>query len=98
MATFSMGAALGSGFGLITRKPLSVLFADDGIVPNNPRLPVLVYRGAVAFGSTFSPATTIDTLFETNGWGRKGRVLSVKAGDVIVLPAGTGRRYRNGSC
>jgi uncharacterized protein YjlB len=108
------------------RKALSLLFRDDGIVPNNPRLPLLVYRGAVALRSAFNPATIIDTLFETNGWGRswrdtvydfvhyhsqihevmgvargtakiefggvKGRMLGVKAGDVVILPAGTGHR------
>jgi hypothetical protein len=34
------------------RKPLSLLFADDGIVPNNLR-----YRGAVDFRSVLDPAT-----------------------------------------
>jgi uncharacterized protein YjlB len=59
---------------LRSRKPLSIRFADDGIVPNNPRLPLLVYRGAVALGrSRFDPGTIVDTLFETNGWGRSWR-------------------------
>ena len=108
------------------RKPLSLLFADAGIVPNNPRFPLLLYRGAVDFGNVLDPATVVDTLFETNGWGRswrdtiydfvhyhsqvhevlgvargfakvecggvRGRVLTLKAGDVVVLPAGTGHR------
>jgi uncharacterized protein YjlB len=109
------------------RKPLSIRFADDGIVPNNPRFPLLLYRRAVSLDSTsFEPATVIDTLFESNGWARswrdtvydfvhyhsqvheamgvargnariecggiKGRILALKAGDVVVLPAGTGHR------
>jgi uncharacterized protein YjlB len=108
------------------REPLSLPFADDGIVPNNPRFPLLLYRGAVGFRSVLDPATVMDTLFETNGWGRswrdtiydfvhyhsqvhevlgvargfakvecggvRGRVLTLKAGDVVVLPAGTGHR------
>jgi uncharacterized protein YjlB len=108
------------------RKPMSVLFKDDGIVPNNPRLPLLVYRSAVKCPPAFDPAVVIDFLFETNGWKRSwrdtvydfvhyhsqihevmgvargsatmefggitGRQLSVKAGDVVVLPAGTGHR------
>jgi uncharacterized protein YjlB len=109
------------------RKPQVVHFLDDGIVPNNPRFPLLVYRGAVMVtGKAFEPATIIDTLFENNGWGRswrdtvydfvhyhsrihevmgvsrgagkvecggiKGRVLTLKPGDVVLLPAGTGHR------
>lgn len=109
------------------RKPTAVHFRDDGVVPNNPHFPVLLYRGAVKLkGRRFRPEVIIDTLFDTNGWGRswrdsvydfvhyhsqvhevmgvargtariecggiKGRILSVKAGDVLVLPAGTGHR------
>jgi uncharacterized protein YjlB len=112
---------------LRSRKPLAIRLADDGIVPNNPRLPLLVYRGAVSFSRTrFDAGTIMDTLFESNGWGRswrdtiydfvhyhsqvhevlgvargsatvefggvKGRKLRLKAGDVAVLPAGTGHR------
>lgn len=111
----------------MVRKPASVRFADDGIVPNNPRFPVLLYRGAISIRSTpLDPATVIDTLFDGNGWARswrdtiydfvhyhsqihevmgvargsariecggvKGRILTLKAGDVMVLPAGTGHR------
>lgn len=109
------------------RKPATIHFRDDGIVPNHPRFPLLLYRGAVNLKSRrFPPDVIIDTLFDTNGWGRswrdtvydfvhyhsqihevmgvargtariecggiKGRILSVKAGDVLVLPAGTGHR------
>ena len=115
-----------------TRKPLAIRFADDGIVPNNPRFPVLVYRGCVSLETKrFDPATIIDSLFDGNGWGRswrdtvydfvhyhsqihevmgvargnakiecggiKGRVLAVKAGDVVILPAGTGHRLIDSS-
>lgn len=42
------------------------VFADDGIVPNNPRLPVVLMPGAVRPGA--GPAA-IRALMEANGWG-----------------------------
>jgi len=108
------------------RRPNAIHFSDDGIVPNHPRWPLLVYRGAVKFSNRYDPASIIDTLFEANGWGRswrdtiydfvhyhsqvhevlgvarghasvefggvKGRRLSLRAGDIAILPAGTGHR------
>jgi hypothetical protein len=52
------------------RKPVSVVFEDDGIVPNNPRMPFVVYRGAVDLKKRngFDPGTVVDALFEQNGW------------------------------
>jgi hypothetical protein len=41
----------GLGAMLRPRKPLSLIFADDGIIPNNPRFPVIIYRGAVKVSS-----------------------------------------------
>ena len=42
-------------------KPLSLIFADDGIISNNPRSPVIIYRGAVKVsGSRMDPAVVID--------------------------------------
>ena len=115
-----------------SRKPQAIRFREDGIVPNNPRFPVLVYRRVVALNAkAFDPGTLIDALFETHGWARswrdtvydfvhyhsqihevmgvargsakiecggiKGRVLSLKAGDVLILPAGTGHRLIDAS-
>lgn len=109
------------------RKPTSIMFADDGFVPNHPHFPLLFYRGVVELPRTkFDPATIIDEIFAHNGWRRswrdtvydfvhyhsqvhevlgvarghatiefggiRGRVMSVKPGDVAVLPAGTGHR------
>ena len=41
-------------------------FADDGIVPNNPALPLVVYRGAL--GSEGDLAARCEAMFEANGW------------------------------
>ena len=107
--------------------PLTFFFKDDGKVPNNPALPVLVYRKAVDLAKAGDPAAVIETLFEANGWGRdlwrngvfpfvhyhsathealgiarghgrvqvggqQGRAFDLEAGDVVVLPAGTGHQ------
>ena len=45
------------------------MFKDDGTVPNNSALPALVYKGAVDVDSKHDPASTIEKLFATNGWG-----------------------------
>ena len=115
------------------RKPVAIAFEDDGIVPNNPRLPFVVYRGAVDLKKKngFDPASIVDALVEQNGWGRawrdtiydfvhyhsqiheamgvargsaviefggvKGRRLRLKAGDVAIVPAGTGHRLIDSS-
>jgi uncharacterized protein YjlB len=108
-------------------KSVTVMFEDDGIVPNNPRLPFVVYRGAIHFSDrAFGPGAVVDAIFASNGWGRswrdgiydfvhyhsqiheamgvargwaevefggvKGRRIRLKAGDVAILPAGTGHR------
>ena len=41
-------------------------FADDGRVPNNPRLPLIVYRGALKTGG--DAAASCVALFHRNGW------------------------------
>jgi len=105
-------------------EPLAIVFADDGLVPNNP-MPFLVYQGAVAIDNAH-PEKTIEGLFGANGWGDmwrngvydylhyhatvhealgvargharvrfggdKGEVLEIAAGDVAILPAGTGHQ------
>ena len=110
------------------RKPHLYRFADDGRTPNNPRSPMIVYRGTVALPDHFDPAAVFEALFESNGWGESwrdgmypfnhfhtmthevlgiargwvrarlggtnGSDLTLKAGDVVIFPAGTGHRRR----
>ncbi|MEX0853814.1 MAG: cupin domain-containing protein [Bauldia sp.] len=46
----------------------SHLFADDGDVPNNARLPLIVYSGTLDV-SGGDPARAFEALFAANGWG-----------------------------
>ena len=50
-------------------EPVTFMFADDGAVPNNPRLPFLVYRGVVDLAGTPDPEKEIEATFRANGWG-----------------------------
>lgn len=106
--------------------PLCLRFDDDGETPNNPRLPLLVYRDVVPAEGARDPATWFERTFAAHGWvdgwrngihpflhfhtathevlgiaagratvafgGAAGKALDVAAGDVVVLPAGTGHR------
>jgi uncharacterized protein YjlB len=47
--------------------PEEHLFADDGSIPNNPRLPLLLYR-AVLGPRTEDPARAFEDLFARHGW------------------------------
>lgn len=51
-------------------RPVSFVFADDGLVPNNP-LPFLLYKGAIALNG--QPEEAIEKLFAANGWGQMWR-------------------------
>jgi uncharacterized protein YjlB len=105
-------------------RAVRLKFSPDGYIPNNPRLPLLLYRGAVRLGRAWDPAALIEAIFNANGWGKawrngvydyvhyhprihealgvargsatlrlggnKGRTVTVRAGDVVVIPAGVG--------
>ena len=54
-------------------EPISLMFADDGSVPNNPRLPFLYYRGGFDLAGTPDPEAAIEKVFRTHGWGELWR-------------------------
>jgi uncharacterized protein YjlB len=116
---------------LHVRKPIPLRFYDDGMIPNNPHWPLVVYRGSVALPKSLDPAAVFEDLFESNGWGdtwrgeiydylhyhsrihevlgiargsarvrfggSKGRTLLLKAGDTVIIPAGTGHQALSAS-
>ena len=55
------------------RKPQTARFKDDGLIPNHPRWPLVIYRGAVDLGDGHDPAAVMEDLFEANGWGETWR-------------------------
>ncbi len=112
-------------------EPEHFLLQPNGWMPNNPRLPVLLYRAAFPSAPADSLATTMEQAFTANGWPpqwRNGiytfhhfhstaheilgiaagevhvtlggprssaadggsRDLTLRTGDVVALPAGTG--------
>jgi hypothetical protein len=76
-------------------EPLTFIFEDDGLVPNNP-MPLLVYQQAVDVDNDH-PEKTIEGLFGANGWGEMWRngvydYLHYHATVHEVLGAGTVRR------
>jgi uncharacterized protein YjlB len=44
------------------------LFADTAAIPNNPRLPLVIYVAAFAAGEPDSLARTMEDRFEQHGW------------------------------
>jgi uncharacterized protein YjlB len=50
-------------------KPEAFHFRDDGETPNNPRLPLVVFRGVVPPAGAGDPAAWFERTFASHGWG-----------------------------
>ena len=53
----------------IVTTPQALMFSDDGSIPNNPRLPFLVYRSGIDLAGTPNPEEVIEQAFSRHGWG-----------------------------
>jgi len=51
------------------QTPIIHVFKDDGAVPNNAALPMLVYKAALDLSAAPDPEATIEKLFDANDWG-----------------------------
>lgn len=60
--------------GIIAATPevISIRFEDDGAVPNNPGLPLLLYQDVLKLPRT-GPEKLIEELFHLNRWGGSWR-------------------------
>jgi len=50
-------------------EPETFTFTDDGSVPNNARLPFLVYRHAIDLIGSPDPEPLVERVFRNNNWG-----------------------------
>jgi uncharacterized protein YjlB len=48
--------------------PITHKFIDDGRIPNNPTLPLILYRGGVDLTGSPDPEDVIEKKFAANGW------------------------------
>jgi uncharacterized protein YjlB len=53
--------------------PVTHTFADDGTIPNNPALPLVLYRGGIDLTGSPDPEKLIEQTFAANGWGEMWR-------------------------
>ena len=53
--------------------PRIFVFEDDGFIPNHPRWPLIVYKDAVRLSRNLDPASVLEELFDSHGWGSSWR-------------------------
>jgi uncharacterized protein YjlB len=53
----------------IVTTPQALMFSDDGTIPNNPRLPFLLYRSGIDLSGTPDPEAVIERTFARHDWG-----------------------------
>jgi uncharacterized protein YjlB len=107
-------------------NPQTFMLKDDGAIPNNPTLPLVIYPAALDLAGTAYPEGGIERMFAANDWGdmwrngiypyahyhsqiheamavvrgrakvrfggENGEEIELSAGDVAILPAGTGHQ------
>lgn len=54
-------------------EPITYKFADDGRIPNNAHLPLVLYRGGIDLAGSPDPEAVIEKAFAANGWGNMWR-------------------------
>jgi uncharacterized protein YjlB len=52
-----------------TAPPITHRFTDDGTIPNNPELPLVLYRRAIDLAGSPDPEKVIEKTFASHGWG-----------------------------
>ena len=53
--------------------PITHTFTDDGRIPNNPALPLVLYRGGIDLTGSPDPEDVIEKTFAANSWGNMWR-------------------------
>ena len=51
------------------RQPQTYRFKDDGLIPNRPKWPLVIYKSVVRLPQSLDPAAVFEELFEKNGLG-----------------------------